>query len=101
MKLCGFMAHKGARDAPSLPLSCCRSFAGRCEVTRSGALLAEQLGEHLRGMVAWIDLVIHAFDAPASVDEEAHPLGIPCLEALASTVGERDLVRGIAEQPEA
>ena len=40
------------------------------------------------------------FDRSA-IDKEADALGIPCLEAVAGAVGQCDLVRGIAEQPEA
>ena len=52
-------------------------------------------------MVTRIDLVVDAFDSPAGVDKKADAFGMSCLEAVAGAEGQTNLVRGIAEQPEA
>src|SRR6202023_806917 len=72
-----------------------------CAATGKRLLDAEHVGQHLRCMIARIDLVVYAFDSSAGVDKKAHALRVPGFSAVAGAVGHSNLMRGIAEQPEA
>src|SRR5579862_8723646 len=105
MRIHGLQVCKGHAIATTVSLMSCVKCEDegqddrRREVKR--ALFAEQPRKDLRRVVARIDLVVDAFDSPAGVDKKADAFGMPCLEARAGAEGQSDLVRGIAEQPEA
>src|SRR5271156_7074949 len=74
-----------------------RTLSGGCGIRSH----AENVGQYARRMVAWIDLIVHAFDQAVLVDEETHAVGISRVGSRACAVCDRDRVIGVAKQWEA
>src|SRR5260221_11621430 len=72
-----------------------------CVATGKRRLDAEHVDQHLRRVIARIDLVVYALDSSIDVDKKAHALRVPGFSAVAGAVGDGNLMCGIAEQPEA